>query len=70
MTSYLHESNGRILNHPLFAVPFRDRLRKSAARLAAEAGIKIGVVRKQNSRKEKGVRKILARHESIRGWCA
>jgi hypothetical protein len=60
MTSYLYSHNVRIFDYARFAEPFRNELRESAERLAAECGLKIDHIRKKNSRNESQVRKVLA----------
>jgi hypothetical protein len=61
MTSLLFERKMRIFDHPKFAEPLRNRIRENAESMAAEAEIKIEVIRKRNFRKEDRVKDILAK---------
>ena len=61
MTSFLCERKIRIFDYPKFAKPFRNRIRENATKMAAEAGIEIGFIRKRNFRKEDRVKEILTR---------
>jgi hypothetical protein len=61
MTRFLHASGIRIFDYPQFAMKLRDRVRESAASLAAEAGIMIEHIAKPHIRKEDVVRQVLAR---------
>ena len=59
MTNYLYAQRTRIFDYPKWAEPLRDEIRQNAEKLAAEAGLKIEFIRKNNFRKEEQVRKIL-----------
>ena len=59
MTSYLYANGIRIFDYPKWAEPLRDEIRQNAERLAAEAGLEIEFIRKNDFRKEEQVRKIL-----------
>ena len=61
MTSYLYEHHVRIFDYPRFAEPFRNQLRENAERLAAENGLQIEHIRKNNFRKEDRIHKVLAK---------
>src|SRR5260370_25039546 len=61
MTRFLHASGIRIFDYPQFAMKLRDRVRESAASLAAEAGIMIEQIAKPHIRKENVVGQVLAR---------
>jgi hypothetical protein len=61
MTRFLHASGIRIFDYPQFAMKLRDRVRESAASLAAEAGIMIEHIAKPHIRKEDVVGQVLAR---------
>jgi hypothetical protein len=61
MTRFLHASGIRIFDYPQFAMKLRDRVRESAASLAAEAGIMIEHLAKPHIRKENVVGQVLAR---------
>ena len=50
----------RIFDYARFAEPFRNELRENAERWAAESGLKIDHIRKENFRKESHIRKVLA----------
>ena len=60
MTRFLHASGIRIFDYPQFAMKLRDRVRESAASLAAEAGITIEHIAKPHIRKEDVVGQVLA----------
>ena len=57
--SLLYAHGIRIFDYPKWAEPYRDKIRRNAERLAAEAGLEIEFVRKGNFRKEERVRDIL-----------
>jgi hypothetical protein len=49
-----------VFDYLKFAEPFCNRIRENAEKMAAEAGIEIGFIRKRNFRKEGRVKEILA----------
>lgn len=59
MTSFLNIRNIRIFDYPRFAEPLRDDLRENAEKIAAESGLRIEFVRKNDFRKEKVIKDIL-----------
>jgi hypothetical protein len=59
MTSFLNMRNIRIFDYPRFAEPLRDEIRENAERIAAENGLEIEFVRKNDFRKEKVIKDIL-----------
>lgn len=59
MTNYLHSANIRIFDYAQWAQPLRDCIRKNAQMLAAQAGLDIEFIRKNNFRKEQRVQDIL-----------
>lgn len=62
MTSYLRAHNIRIFDYPLFAEPFRERIRANAETLAEGAGLTIEFIRRMDRfRKEDRVKEILRR---------
>ena len=63
MTSYLYEHKIRIFDYPRFAEPFRDQLRENAERWAAESGLKIEHIRKNNFRKEERIK-----NTAVQNW--
>ncbi len=56
MTGYLYAHHIRIFDYPRFAQPLRDTLGENAERLAAENGLTIEYLRKNDFRKEKSER--------------
>src|SRR6202021_4237317 len=54
MTSFLFERKIRIFDYPKFAEPFRNRIRENAEKMAAEAGIEIGLIGRRNFQKKAG----------------
>ena len=50
MTLYLSARRIRIFDYPHFAEPFRDELRATAERLAADNGLKIEFVRERGEK--------------------
>ena len=64
MTGYLNANGIRIFDYPAFAKTLRDRVRESAASLAAEAGVSVEHIAKPHIRKEDVVARVLAQ----RGW--
>ena len=61
MTAFLSAQGIRIFDCPRFAAPLRDAIRPRAGELAASAGIEIELIRKDYSRKEDVVAKVLER---------
>lgn len=61
MTSFLFEQGIRIFDYTQFAEPLRNRIRKNAERLAAEAGIEIDFIRRKNFRKKDRIQAILGK---------
>ncbi len=59
ITNYFYEHDLRIFSFTEWAKPLREAIRENAARLAAEAGLEIEVVRKKKVRKEDRVQEIL-----------
>jgi hypothetical protein len=59
MTSYLYVNRIRIFDYPKWAQPLRDEIRQNAEQLAAQNGLKIEFIRKNNFRKEARVREML-----------
>ena len=59
MTSFLNMRNIRIFDYPRFAEPLRDELRKNAEKIAAENGLEIEFIRKNDFRKEKAIKDIV-----------
>jgi hypothetical protein len=59
MTSFLFKQGIRIFDYTQFVEPLRDRIRKNAEQLAAEAGIEIDFIRRKNFRKEDRIQAIL-----------
>jgi len=60
MTGYLNANGIRIFDYPDFAKTLRDRVRESAASLAAEAGVSVEHIAKPHIRKEDVVARVLA----------
>jgi hypothetical protein len=67
ITAYFYEHKLRIFGFTQWAKPLREAIRENAARLAAEAGVEIEVVRKKSVRKEDRVQEILQRRGSHPG---
>jgi DNA-binding transcriptional ArsR family regulator len=61
MTRFLYSKGIRIFDYPQFAQSLRDRVRETAASLAAAAGIAIEHIAKSHIRKEDVVARVLAR---------
>jgi hypothetical protein len=61
MTRFLHANGIRIFDYPWFASELRDRVRESAAALAAAAGVSIEHIAKNHVRKEDVVAQVLRR---------
>jgi len=59
MTGFLNAKRIRIFDYPKWAEPLRNQIRENAQRLAAEAGLEIEFIRKNNFRKEQRVRQTL-----------
>jgi len=59
MTSYLYGHNIRIFDYTKFVNPLREQLRDLAVHAAAEQGLEIEYVAKNNFRKEERIRKII-----------
>jgi hypothetical protein len=59
MTGFLNANGIRIFDYPKWAEPLRNQIRENAERLAAEAGLEIEFIRKNDFRKERRVRQIL-----------
>ena len=59
MTGFLNANRIRIFDYPKWAEPLRNQIRQNAEKLAAEAGLEIEFIRKNNFRKEQRVRQIL-----------
>jgi len=60
MAAYLTQRGIRLFDYTQWAEPLREELRGNAERLAAEAGLKIEFIRRNNFRKEERVHQILA----------
>jgi len=67
MTRYLNANGIRIFDYPDFAKALRERVRDTAAALAAEAGIGIEHVGKSHIRKEDIVARVLAQRGDVPG---
>jgi len=63
-TAYFYEHKLRTFGFTEWAKPLREAIRENAARLAAEAGVEIEVVRKRSVRREDRVQEILQRRGS------
>ena len=59
MTGFLNANRIRIFDYPKWAEPLRNQIRQNAEKLAAEAGLEIEFIRKNNFRKEQRVRQTL-----------
>ena len=64
MTRYLNARGIRIFDYPDFAKTLRERVRETAAALAAEAGVEIEHIGKPHIRKEDMVARVLAQRRS------
>jgi hypothetical protein len=60
MTSFLKASGIRIFDYPKWAEPLREEIRTNAERLAQENGLEIEFIRRNNFRKEKRIKEIIA----------
>ena len=67
MTRYLNARGIRIFDYPDFAKTLRERVRETAAALAAEAGVEIEHIGKPHIRKEDIVARVLARRGETPG---
>ena len=67
MTRYLNARGIRIFDYPEFAKALRERVRETAAALAAEAGVDIEHVGKPYIRKEDIVAQVLAQRGDAPG---
>jgi len=67
MTRYLNARGIRIFDYPDFAKALRERVRETAAALAAEAGVEIEHVGKPHVRKEDIVARVLAQRGEAPG---
>jgi hypothetical protein len=67
MTRYLNARGIRIFDYPQFAKTLCDRVRETAAAVAAGAGVKIEHVAKSHIRKEDIVARVLARRGEAPG---
>ena len=67
MTRYLNARGIRIFDYPAFAKTLRERVRETAAALAAEAGVEIEHVGKPHVRKEDIVARVLAQRGEAPG---
>src|SRR6187549_1174152 len=67
MTRYLNARGIRIFDYPEFAKTLRERVRETAAALAAEAGVEIEHVAKSHVRKEDIVARVLAQRGETPG---
>lgn len=67
MTSYLYQHHIRIFDYAGFVQPYRETLRENAEQLAKENGIAIEFVRKQHTRKEELVKKVLEKRGTSPG---
>ena len=67
MTRYLNARGIRIFDYPDFAKTLRERVRETAAALAAEAGVEIEHVGKSHVRKEDIVARVLAQRGEAPG---
>jgi len=61
MTRHLYSQNIRIFDYPKFAEPLRDEIRNRAEDLAQENGLEIEFIRKNDFRKEKRIKKLVAK---------
>ena len=59
MSSHLTSQGIRLFDYTQWAEPLREEIRQNAERLAAEAGLKIEFIRRQNFRKEDRIQEIL-----------
>ena len=67
MTRYLNARGIRIFDYPDFAKTLRERVRETAAALAAEAGVEIEHVGKSHVRKEDIVARVLVQRGDAPG---
>lgn len=67
MTRYLNARGIRIFDYPDFAKGLRERVRETAATVAAEAGVAIEHVGKPHIRNEDIVARVLAQRGEARG---
>ena len=67
MTRYLNARGIRIFDYPDFAKTLRERVRETAAALAAEAGVEIEHIGKPHIRKEEVVARVLAQRGETPG---
>ena len=70
MTLYLSARHIRIFDYPHFAEPFRNELRATAERLAAENGLEIKFVRDHELRKDELIREVIKKRGEIPGLVA
>jgi hypothetical protein len=70
MTLYLSARRIRIFDYPHFAEPFRDELRATAERMAAEHGLKIEFVRDHELRKDEFIRELIQKRGEKPGLVA
>jgi hypothetical protein len=61
MTSHLHKKRIRIFDYTKFAEPLRDEVRSNAEKVAAENGLVIDFIRRNNFRKEERIKKIIGK---------
>ena len=61
MSSHLRSKGIRIFDYTRFAEPLRDEIRLQAERLAEDNGLEIEFIRKKNFRKERRIKKIIAK---------
>jgi hypothetical protein len=61
MSSHLRSKGIRIFDYTRFAEPLREEIRLQAERLAQEKGLEIEFIRKKDFRKEKRIKKIIAK---------
>src|SRR5712692_9505783 len=68
MTNYLYAHQIRIFDYAQFAEPLRDEIRANAEALAAEAGLRIEFIRKNNFRKEERIAQLLKTCGAYKPW--
>jgi hypothetical protein len=61
MSSHLRSKGIRIFDYTQFAEPLRDEIRVQAERLAGDNGLEIEFIRKKDFRKERRIKKIIAK---------
>ena len=61
MSSHLRSKGIRIFDYTQFAEPLRDEIRLQAERLAGDNGLEIEFIRKKDFRKERRIKKIIAK---------